>query len=82
MSPVSGLECTGKLGSAGPEYRAVTHVDGGDKTVVRVHFTPDEGVEQEPEFEIIVLKDYSTYWSNLLIWDNNKNEIQELLLKI
>ena len=67
VNPVANVGCNGKLGSDGPETKAVTHIDSGDKSMVSIYFRPDEGVEQVPEFEVVILKDYATFWTDLSI---------------
>ena len=64
--PVAKLECNGALGSDGADTKAVTHVDGGDKKMVNIYFQSDQGAEVVPEFEVIILKNYSTYWTELI----------------
>lgn len=67
VNPVASIECNGKLGSDGPDTKAVTHIDSGDKSVVSIYFRPDEGVEQVPQFDIVILKDYATFWTDLSV---------------
>ena len=45
--------------------QAVTHSHGGDKSLVRLVFRPEEGAELEPEFRVIIVRDYSTYWTGI-----------------
>ena len=61
------LECTGFLGSRGPDTKAVTHIDATNKLSVTIEFKPDEGALQEPIFEIIVLKNFTTFWTGLTV---------------
>ena len=37
------LECSGLLGSAGPETQAVTHRSASEKNVLQIFFLPDLG---------------------------------------
>merc|ERR1711892_769031 len=53
---VALLDCNGFLGSNGPDFKAVTHLDSSDKYSVSIQFAPDEGVQLQPEFEIVVLR--------------------------
>ena len=61
------LECNGFLGSSGPDTKAVTHTDSSDKLSARIRFLPDEGVQLEPEFEIVILKNFTTFWSEIVV---------------
>ena len=45
--------------------QAVTHSHGGDKTLVKLVFRPEEGAELEPEFQVIIVRNYSTYWTGI-----------------
>eukprot|EP00090_Calanus_glacialis_P018450 TRINITY_DN28632_c0_g1_i1.p1 TRINITY_DN28632_c0_g1~~TRINITY_DN28632_c0_g1_i1.p1 ORF type:complete len:157 (-),score=36.62 TRINITY_DN28632_c0_g1_i1:32-448(-) len=64
---VAVLECNGFLGSSGPDTKAVTHTDSSDKLSARIRFLPDEGVQLEPEFEIVILKNFTTFWSEIVV---------------
>ena len=61
------LECSGILGSAGLDTRAVTHSHAGEKHHVQLLFRPEEGAELDPEFDIIVLRNYTTFWAGITI---------------
>ena len=61
------LECSGILGSAGPDTMAVTHSHAGEKHDVQLLFRPEEGAELDPEFDIIVLRNYTTFWAGITI---------------
>ena len=45
----------------------MTHSHGGDKSLVRLVFRPEEGAELEPEFRVIIVKDYFTYWTGITV---------------
>jgi len=61
------VECNGFLGSSGPDTTAVTHSHSADKTEVNIRFSPDDGVQQETHFEIVILKNFTTFWSGIVI---------------
>ena len=62
---VALLECTGFLGSNGPDTKAVTHIDSTNKQSVKIQFVPDDGAEMEPEFKIVILKNFTMFWSDI-----------------
>ena len=65
---VALLACTGALGSAGPEYKAVTHTDSSEKQMVEIEFEPENpDHEEEPEFEIVILRNYHTFWTEIIV---------------
>ena len=47
--------------------QGVTHSNGGDKNLVRLVFRPEEGAELEPEFQVIIVRNYSTYWTGIKV---------------
>ena len=59
------LECSGLLGSAGPETQAVTHRSASEKNVLQIFFLPDLGSELMPQFDIVILQNYSTFWTDI-----------------
>ena len=61
------VECTGKFNSDGPDTVAVTHSGPEDKNMVQIVFEQAEGAEQVPEFEVIIVKEYSKYWTDMHI---------------
>ena len=61
------LECSGLLGSAGPLTRAVTHTSASQKNVLEIFFQPDLGSEILPRFDIIILQNYSTFWTDISV---------------
>ena len=61
------LECSGLLGSAGPDTRAVTHSSASQNNLIQILFQPDLGSELMPDFDIIILKDYSTFWTDISV---------------
>ena len=61
------LKCSGLLGSAGPETRAVTHSSSSEKNLLEIFFQPDLGSEVLPIFDIIILQNYSTFWTDISI---------------
>ena len=66
-SLVTKLECNGLLGSAGSDTRAVTHGQAQDNYNLQILFRPDLGSEFLPEFDIIVLKNYTTFWTDMTV---------------
>ena len=62
---VALLECNGFLGSNGPDTKAVTHIDSTNKQSVKIQFVPDDGAEMEPEFKIVILKNFTMFWSDI-----------------
>ena len=46
---------------------AVSHSHAGDKSLVRLVFRPELGAELEPEFRVIIVRDYSTYWTGISV---------------
>ena len=64
---VAGLECSGILGSAGPDSRAVTHTTAQDRNSVVIHFRMEEGAELQPQFDLIILKNYTTFWTDISV---------------
>ena len=61
----AGMECSGLLGSRGPPHIAVTHTDSSDKQEVELVFQQEEGAQLEPHFDIVVLKNFTTYWTDI-----------------
>ena len=61
------VECTGFLGSAGNNTRAVTHADSSNKYSAIIQFQQDEGAILEPEFDIVILRNFTTFWSNIRV---------------
>ena len=45
----------------------MTHSHGGDKSLVRLVFRPEEGAELVPEFQVIIVRNYSTYWTGIKV---------------
>ena len=62
---VALLECNGLRGSNGPDTKAVTHTDSTDKQSVKIQFVPDDGAEMEPEFKIVILKNFTRFWTDI-----------------
>ena len=59
------LECSGLLGSAGPQTQAVTHSSASENNFLEIFFQPDLGSELSPQFDIIILHNYSTFWTDI-----------------
>ena len=66
-SLVTRLECSGLLGSAGPDSQAVTHGQAQDNFSLQITFRPEEGAQLLPEFDIIILKNYTTFWTDITV---------------
>ena len=66
---VAVVECTGALGlgSAGPGTKAVTHTDSSEKEMVEIEFVPVDGDKMEPEFEIAIVRNYTTFWTLIMV---------------
>merc|ERR1712034_51632 len=64
---VAVVECTGALGSAGPGTKAVTHTDSSEKEMVEIEFVPEDGDNMEPAFEIAIVRNYSTFWTGIMV---------------
>eukprot|EP00091_Calanus_sinicus_P025376 TRINITY_DN9657_c0_g1_i1.p1 TRINITY_DN9657_c0_g1~~TRINITY_DN9657_c0_g1_i1.p1 ORF type:complete len:152 (-),score=39.32 TRINITY_DN9657_c0_g1_i1:57-512(-) len=64
---VAVVECTGALGSAGPGTKAVTHTDSSEKEMVEIEFVPEDGDNMEPEFEIVIARNYTTFWTDIIV---------------
>ena len=63
--PALALACTGLLGSAGADTKAVTHSSAEDKAAVRLVFRPDQATELQPVFSLAIVQQYDTYWTDI-----------------
>ena len=62
---VAKVECTGFLGSSGPDTKAVSHKDSSNKMSARIQFMLDTGTLVEPNFDVILLKNFSTFCTDI-----------------
>jgi len=65
------LECTGESDSLGPEFKAVTHSHPKEKTNVEAVFKKADNSQAEPEFDVIIVRHFDTFWTGIPVGDED-----------
>jgi len=61
------LECTGEKHSLGPQFKAVTHRNPKQKSNVEAVFRKAQNSQAEPEFDVIIVRHYATFWTGIKV---------------